>query len=773
MSVLWTSPAWIWPLLLVTAAGAVFLTVRFYGQSKPDPSKGLRQILVVFRSIALLLLVLAVGAPLLSRVFSTEIAPELVFVVEDSASMDLPSDGDGSFSRWEVALDVMSKVEASLTELDVNFSSRMFRGNGLEELNEFDMADPVIGRPVNHGTFLESLLRGVNLRLAADPVQAVVLLSDGNETISAGEQNGLQPDRRLHSSAQFFIGGVGDAQGTPDRIISDLRYPQTAFQGDRVTFEATVVQNQFAVRPNETATVWLMQGEKILAEKDIKLESEVTNFEISVVPDKLGLQVFELKVSPLVLGAAGGNQADSFDNERFLSNNQVSFGVDIHKARSRLLLLADRPGWNVRFLAQAAQRETRLALDVVYSTEQGLVFADSMIRFVEPNDLEKWQSYDGVILLGWGGGQNHLDYKLLSEAVRAGLGLWVLPPTGEDSASLVKNLPNGLRELLPVSLSSSRRVKGPWFASAPDAATDHPVFSGFGQGSGMEFLKQAPPVLSILENTAKPGVQTLLTVSSSAQGADKQKPLLVTGENGKGRTVFWSGSRLWEMAFWARVETESREIENSGVRLLLRNLLVWLADGTEESGLSFVGRQPFFQEGEPVLLAGQWLDMRGQNIADGRVSLMVHSLNENSKDFSEQTYPSTGFDPESQQYGFDLHAIPPGRYGIKLVGHGDQEVESTEAQLVVTSHSVEETQNRQDARRLKLLANRLSGGRYIDLTTQDSITELVNQLAQLSWESKRVSNRKQWDPVAGWPFLVLVVLLLVCEWFLRRRHGLL
>ncbi len=116
--------------------------------------------------------------------------------------------------------------------------------------------------------------------------------------------------------------------------------------------------------------------------------------------------------------------------------------------------------------------------------------------------------------------------------------------------------------------------------------------------------------------------------------------------------------------------------------------------------------------------------------------------------------------------------MPPGRYTIQLLGHGDSVVEGPVEELLITSHSVEQTQVRQDARRLQQQAERL-GGSYHNLHDQSGMAGLVKALAALDWNSSEVVNRRKWDPSSGWPFLVVVVLLLACEWFLRRRHGLL
>ncbi len=762
MSILWTSPAWSWPLLLVVAAGAMFLTVRFYGQSRPHPTVGLRRTLVILRSAALLLLVLALAGPILSRLNRQDVPGQLVFLVEDSASMALQ--GSPQYpDRWAQALATVARVDSALGNLDLNVETRILRGNGLADLQEFGLDDPVIVEPLHHGTNLTALLRKAANRLAADPVRGLILVSDGQETVrlAANTQQGAG-SAALLSSATFMAVGIGDPVGNSDRLIKDIRYPETAFQGDQVLVEATVMHRSLGPAAPTPVTVRLLQGDRILAEKTLQAGPGATNFELSYVPSESGLQMLELEVSPL-------------DNERFLTNNRVSLGVDIHKARTRLLLLAEKPGWNVRFLAQAAQRETRLSLEVVYASEKGLVFADSLKPFVAPKSLQQWLEYEGVILAGWSGANGRLDHSLLGQAVESGLGLMVLPDAMVSRARRLAEPGPQLKALLPVTLEQAAWKRGPLFARLDSLAYDHPIFSGLAAASGINLLAQAPPLPAMVPCRTRDGFQSLLIAVGNEPGQVGQVdevPLLVVGRRDAGRVAFWGGSRLWEMTFWNNVSAGKGKTEDHAARQILRNLLVWLADGTRESGLSFVGRQAFYQEGQSIQLAGQWRDMRGHAIADGRVSLEIQRLGEGGTPGDSRSFPVSGFDSLRGQYDFNLPAMPPGRYSIQLLGHADSVVESPVEELVITSHSVEQTQVRQDARKLQQLSERL-GGSYHNLHDDSGINGLVKALAGLDWNSTEIASRRKWDPSAGWPFLVVVVLLLACEWFLRRRHGLL
>ena len=111
MEIHWSIPVWMWPLLLVVAAGAVVFTVSIYRRSRPLPPERLRRWLTALRAVARVLLVAAIAGPVFSRLHGSEEPAQLVVVVEDSASMaiaDQPTADAGSAgrSRWDWSLDL-------------------------------------------------------------------------------------------------------------------------------------------------------------------------------------------------------------------------------------------------------------------------------------------------------------------------------------------------------------------------------------------------------------------------------------------------------------------------------------------------------------------------------------------------------------------------------------------------------------------------------------------------------------------------------------------
>ena len=131
--------------------------------------------------------------------------------------------------------------------------------------------------------------------------------------------------------------------------------------------------------------------------------------------------------------------------------------------------------------------------------------------------------------------------------------------------------------------------------------------------------------------------------------------------------------------------------------------------------------------------------------------------------------------PVTQEPGVlavDLPPLPPGLYTAQLVGEGEPPVQGPEVEMVVTEHSIEDTQVQQDQRRLQQLAAR-HDGTFLSDSRPDALPNLQEGLAVLDWSGRIADLRTRRELGSGWPFLIGVVALLAAEWWLRRRHGLL
>ncbi len=775
MSLHWSLATWLWPLLLILAVGAAVFAVVVYRRTDPPPGAGVRRLLTWLRAGALFCLVLAVGGPFLAVVRTRVEPPELVVLVEDSASMaitDAGRDPSGSErSRWQRSLDICGLLAEFARDRQPPVRPVFLRGNGFSGPEEFRPGDGALDGPSRLGTDLDAFVRKARTLRRGRPIGAVVLISDGDQTDAQRGGSGSHDARRGPGlpAGRFFTVGVGDPQGPVDRLITDVRYPKVVHRGDEVQIDCVVEQRFHTAAPGDSLTLTLAGPEGILARVDLPDSGGTMPASLSFLADQEGSQIYELGVTPLV-------------NERFPANNEVSLGITVRKERARLLLLAAAPRWDGRFLAQAALKESRLVLEVAYSTPQGLVLADSLTAWRLPGTAAGWSDYDGLILeyASWPDSLTTEQGAALLEAVRRGMGVLMLPGPGyRGQGSPCTILPRPWRRLLPVTLRARAWLTGDFFLTPLAGSRGHPVLAGVTQAAGLRNqsaeggLAGMPPQQAVIPVEADSAATVLLSCRSR-QG--ESWPVLVLRKSGQGRVAWFGGDALWRTAFReAAVGLEPGGREQPG-RRLLRNLLVWLGTGEETGGLRLQGDLPLAVAGQPLALRGVWQDMRGQPVGSGRVALALSPVAPGGQAAADtagvRTFTAGAPDPDTGEFQFRIPPLAAGRYRLQMVGQGAAKAESRPLTLVVDSRSPEDRQVRLDRRALVQMAA-AAGGRYVSGADSSQVASLLADLDGLDWRGTRQQVRSRYDPAAGLPFLAVVVLLLGVEWYLRRRHGLL
>ncbi len=738
MDLQWLLPAWAWPVLAVIAALSVWWAYRCYAEAVPPPKPGVRRALVALRAAAVVLAVVALARPLLIHWQETADPATVAVVVEDSGSMAL-TDRPGGASRWQRAWTLAAAIDSTLATGDQPVRVVTFRGNGQGDLIAQEPAAALADTPRAVGADLPALVAQARQRLLAVPLRGVVVLGDGH---SRSERTAP----RVGGADRLWFVGLGDPEGPADRYLADLRAPDTVLRGEPLTVEVVVGERWQAGSAADSVRVELRHRGEVVAE-ETAAAADLVRQELVWTPPDVGLAVLEVSVSAL-------------DNERFQANNLATLAVDVRKERSQVLLLTSRPGWDVRFLAQAAAREPRLALRVVRPGPEGPVLADSLTSWTAPATAGAWQdAWDAVVLAGPPAGLLPDGGRSLVAAVREGLGLLVIagdPATDQRPRSW----PDGLGDLLPVSPAAAAPAPAEAPVSAAPDGARHPILAGITHGPGAPpGLGGLPPLRRLQAARPAPGAEVLLEAGTG-------RPVLAAVARDAGRVLWFGGRRLWELAFW-QLPARMGEAEHPG-RRLLRQMLLWTALGDQAGGLVLQGQKLVYEEGEPLPVAVRWRDLRGEPVTGRPVSVEIAR-----PDGRERRVHS--LQPDPARPGLtrgELPPLPPGRWRLIPRGEGDPATEGEPREIVVTAAERERAQVRQDRRTLRLIAARL-GGRALDAGQPEDRQALLAGLADLDPTPEAATRQDRHEPAADWPWFVAVVGLLGAEWLLRRRQGLL
>ncbi len=166
------------------------------------------------------------------------------------------------------------------------------------------------------------------------PESEILLLTDGNDTESIESEAFLarvkQYNLRLHTLAW------------PTEATSDLELRldgnvQVAFVNEALSIPVTVHAD--AINDLQEVEVVLTDGLALLDKQTIRLEAGETTYPITMrwTPSRVGDQLLQLRLAPLA-------------EEKNLQNNLVYLPVEVRSNRLKVLHIAGRTSWDVRYL---------------------------------------------------------------------------------------------------------------------------------------------------------------------------------------------------------------------------------------------------------------------------------------------------------------------------------------------------------------------------------------------------------------------------------------
>lgn len=742
MHLQWQLPGWLWLLVLGAAVACALWIRRAYAGSEPRPPLRVRRWLAGLRLGVCLLVLLAFGRPLLIAVQTLREPAHIAVVVEDSHSMTLRDRPDGP-DRWRESWRLAAAVDSVVGLRDGEPVVGHWRGNGRLPLRQTEPAVAVADTPRAVGTDLSAIVAQVRQSLLARPLRGIVVLSDGHSD--------SQPMTAEPPGLPLWLVGVGDVAGPADRFLADLRHVGSVQRGEPLTVEVVVAQRGAAAQAHaESLTVRLLQDGESVAVKTGPA-ADLTRWELTWTGTQAGLAVLEVEVSAL-------------DNERFLANNRVTFAVDVQPDRARVLILAPVPGWDLRFLSQAAHREQRLDLQVVRPGPSGPILASSGAAWTAPNHADQWrQEQEAVVLVGPPGAWLPDAGQELAAAVRQGLGLLAI--AGDPGTDVhPRQWPAALRGVLPVAIGGSAPQSGQWQVKPAPQALRHPILAGITHGEAAAGLVASwPPLQRLQPGRVGLGAEVLLQAGSD-------EPLLVSGSPEQGRSLWFGGRCLWNLAFWRLpgAAAGTAAVADAAGRRLLQQMLLWIALGDQLTGISLLEQRLVFEEGETLPVAARWLDLRGEAVT-GR-PLAVEVARPDGKDARVHALR-----PDPSRPGIavgELPPLPPGRWRLTPQSLEAAVQTGPAREIVVTAVQRELAQVRQDWRNLRQTAARL-GGVALDASRPEHEERLLAALGELDLRPHLSQRQSRREPTAGWTWLGLTIALLAAEWLLRRRHGLL
>jgi uncharacterized membrane protein len=527
-----------------------------------------------------------------------------------------------------------------------------------------------------------------------------------------------------------------------------VRTDDFAFVHNTVTVDVEVESRGLSLT---RVPLTLKRDGSVLQTTEVELEGGLGRATFEFKPRQVGKEVYTVS-APVQAG------------EVVESNNQRDLVLRVIRDRIRILQVAGRPSWDVRFLRELLERNPSVDLISFFilrsTTDVQKAAQDELALIPFPvNDLftKELSGFDIVIYQNFSYRPYRMAHYLsnIREYVRDGGSFLMVGGDQSFEPGFYAGTP--IADVLPVQLGGAL----PW-----DPATYRPRLTPQGRRHPITRIGEpgAPPSAVFDRLPPLEGLNGSVGLAPNAQALlthptlPGNPPVVSIREVGRGRSMAVHTDSMWYWRFPAVGEgSAGREYDR-----FWQQSLRWLIRDPELSRVRVTVGRSVVYKGEPVTADVRVLGVDYAGHGGARVSADLVPLDAGLEG-QGQTH-ETG---SEGLVALRFEGVAPGSYRLEVrASEGAERIGETSEPVIVAASDVEMQAPFPDSRIMEAIA-RGSGGTYHDV--RDRLGGIgVDDPRRV--EVDRTLTLSVWD--GPWPFLV-ILLLFGAEWWIRRRGGLL
>ena len=737
----WVLPSWGPAALVGGGVAAVALAALCYARTTEGLTLRHRAGLALLRAAALGMLLVMVSGVVLTVTLVQREHQDLLVVLDDSPSMRL---ADGATTR----------LQAAEQALDGGLLARLRHDYRVRVVRTSEAGDPGQNAETNSPQNLATCLIRATSRATASPLAGILLISDG---IALGREPLAAAAAEL--SAPVFTLAAGATNGLKDAIVESITVPPFAYKQDRAV--AAVKVRSLGMSGETTLRLLHVQstGTKEIATVPVTLKPDATSVaRLEFTTEAAGLQSYRIQLDP-----PPGELTDR--------NNGVRFHLDVRDEKIHVLFVEGEPSWEYRYAKEALEADPAVEFcglvrlpntewfyqgpaqrpdkqPVMRKPKDGFPIPASELNYFDVlllGDLERkaYERGDGFGLIesfvqNRGGGLLTIGgFEVYGAGDFAGTALARVLPF-DITAEKKKQLLNRFQVKV-----TSEGLMQPVMQLEFDPVKNEQAWAGLPWVEGGNAIR-----------SVKPGA-TCLLIHPTLRTAAGPRPVLAAWQSGRGRVLSSALDGTWHWRLAAKAETEYHQ---RFWALAVR----WLAGDVRE-------RQPLgvLVADEPVLEAGRAAhfsvtlrDPDGNPLSDAVVDFALDRPEGGTLLTRASTDPAVP--------GRYVIAHTPARAGdltvrAKVTAADGQTREHTRAFYVSPSRA-EYLRVTPDPAALAALAKATGG-----------TSALLKDAASFRLPAAAARGTVRHATLDVWqaPGLLLLLILCLCaEWFMRKRRGL-
>jgi len=582
------------------------------------------------------------------------------------------------------------------------------------------------------GTDLATGLKQLQAQNINNYLSAIILLSDGINNLG---ENPIYTAKDLN--LPFYPISVGEMKDQQDIVISQITTNQLAYAISEVPVDVNIKSTGYR---GKKIKVDLLEESKILDSKYIDLADNLeSQIRLKFTPQEIGMQRYTIQIPVL-------------DKELTPLNNRKNFYVKVLKSRIKILYLSGGPGADFSFIKRTLDADPNIETDYWIAKKNQNFYQGNF-----SNDLSKLKNYDCVIL------QNYPPKNYINKVISLlkklfdseAIPLFFIAGNDNDFQKLSQ-----LKSYLPFALPLRAY---PEFETTPKLSPiglTHPVTRvDDDELKNQTLWQEVPPIFYSLNNVQLyPGSEILVAaepVQKNIRLPNRVLPLFVSRKiaNSKSLAILGYGIWRWDLLMWGVGKT------NHLFTQLMSNSIRWLINKEDNKTVRIKPDQEIYRNGQKISFSCQVYNENYMPLNGAEVRVQIF----NDKTNYEILLSSIG----DGKYKGELQALEGGEYKYKGTAHYKNILMGSDSgQFSVENLNLEHLQTKIENDFLKQLAAK-TGGHFINDSNFVSLKEALKFPVKTKIESR------EWQLWNKLILLILTILLLSIEWFLRKRSGML
>ncbi len=761
-----------WPGRIFALVAAFLIFVLAFRALRSD-TRTRRYTLLGLRIGGLCAVLLLFFQPALKLRNVTRMPNHIAVLADTSMSMQLSEDGSSETRASRLA----ALLERQRPELqhwqETHILDYYSFGERLQPALEESLRRPAGPQSTADVTRIREALAAVRQRYEGRDLAGILLLSDG---LDNSRLNAAETTETLDADTQSFLRAIDApvhtvAMGKPGlRDVAILRVlaDQFAFARTAVEVEAQVVVRgaQAAGWQGRHLPVTLRRDGVPVLTVDVALLPGQTEYRVvfPFTPERVGKFLYEIS-TPVLPG------------EAIADNNHRAFVLRVVRDKIRVVHVAGRPTWDVRFLRGLLKHDPNVDLVAFF-----ILRSPSDIEFVPSEETslipfpceelfqEQLRSFDLVILHNF----NYNAYcgQFLQPTIVPFVndGGAVAMIGGDLSFSAGGYYGSELSQILPIVLNPDE-TSG---ASSPliDPEPFQPRLTPAGKSHVITALRldvrenatrwEALPSLEGLNLVARarPQATVLLAHPKLKDDSGNPMPVLTVAEFGKGRTMALQADSSWRWGFSSNVR------EDTPYQRFFTQAIRWLVRDPSLRLLRIETTDSEYRRNQPVRvdLRAQGPDYQPAPRAEINLSLQRISTESASDPLPTSGQTRAVRTDEDGAASVEWERLPPGGYRVVARAVlGGRPAEDSEVFLV--RGASRELENPEADDRLLRLISTATGG---------SARHYFEDLKGLYFHPPHVVRVNQHRDIEVWQHYTVLLIAIVCfglNWALRRRWG--